>query len=979
MRMNKCPTLLSLLLLSATVTVVAQTSNINTENYINNLLRTVTPNTQMVQVVEQICSSGDNNACKMSSELLQWALTQDSGGQLSLSGQVASLTPNSPVVEVNGKPYIPIEAVATDTEAAIVLLDELQQLGLINGNYFEHRVGGLIPTAVIWRVVDFPSLLFLWPSAANTNVGITDSQGDRSITADRARRDFNVDGRGVTIGTISNSFDCRNRAETDVIRGDLPPGIVVLKDLQRGGTCNQIGTDEGRAMMQIIADVAPGTNQAFHTGAPDEATFANAILNLRNQAGSDIIVDDLAFFDQPFFQPSIAERAINQVVADGAAYFSAAGNSRDNSYESPYRPSGQNPLVQFGVQGDYEAHDFDPGPGVDVFQKIKFNFNPQPAPGTNVLVGRVELVFQWDEPFRSVGSRGSTSDLDIFLFDDPPTQKLLMSTGQNIGRDAIERLAASVNPDATFNLVIARRKDRGGSNPNIIKYVNFRDGIPQEFRTNGSTIRGHQNSVNAEAVGAADYRNTPVFGVSPARRERFSSVRGTTILFDTNGNRLTTPRTPLKPNIVAADNGNTNFFGVDVDNDGFPNFPGTSASAPHAAAAAALLLQRDRSLTPQELYLALEGTAADMDRPGIDDTSGFGFINTREAVRAVGEPPRVNITANGDAVGNGYTIAEGNSVFLNALVSDSDGLGFPVFARNGDNNEPISFIWNFAGANARGGVFPQFEQHPVLSFAPLAANQNSRRFNIALRTIDGTGVTTQSSAPITLVRPTPPTVQTLINGQIANQITVAENAPVFLDNNSSDSDGLGFPILAPFGIFRDEAFLWNFDGGIGNGRDPSLRRNPAVTFPLKNGRSPSRYNVKLTVIDKIGSRREVGVNVTAVRATPPTVTVLGNGQPAPNGLRVRNGATVQFRANAQDSDELGYPILGGFGVFNPVPFLWNFDGGVVANQLVLFLQQPSATFNLPQGVNQKTFNVRVTVTDKLGASTVGEISVVVTR
>lgn len=48
--------------------------------------------------------------------------------------------------------------------------------------------------------------------------------------------------------------------------GDLPPGISVLEE----GPCSVPGgnDDEGRVIMQIIADIEPGASQAFHTRAP---------------------------------------------------------------------------------------------------------------------------------------------------------------------------------------------------------------------------------------------------------------------------------------------------------------------------------------------------------------------------------------------------------------------------------------------------------------------------------------------------------------------------------------------------------------------------------------------------------------------------------------------------------------------------------------------------------------------------------------
>jgi subtilisin family serine protease len=48
---------------------------------------------------------------------------------------------------------------------------------------------------------------------------------------------------------------------------------------------------------------------------------------------------------------------------------------------------------------------------------------------------------------------------------------------------------------------------------------------------------------------------------------------------------------------------------LDLPADELPNFFGTSSSAPHAAAVAALMLQKNSSLTPQQVRKILQETA----------------------------------------------------------------------------------------------------------------------------------------------------------------------------------------------------------------------------------------------------------------------------------------------------------------------------------------------------------------------------------
>jgi uncharacterized repeat protein (TIGR01451 family) len=154
------------------------------------------------------------------------------------------------------------------------------------------------------------------------------------------------------------------------------------------------------------------------------------------------------------------------------------------------------------------------------------------------------------------------------------------------------------------------------------------------------TIFGHATAVGAEAVGSAFYRATPRYGIIPARLEPFSSIGLPVILYDLNDTRVYEVRE--KPEIVAPDGTNTTFFGRDIDDpgdgsdtDNYPNFFGTSAAAPHAAAVAALLLESAPSLHPTQVYELLERTSLDMEIKGFDARSGYGFLHAFRTLSAV--------------------------------------------------------------------------------------------------------------------------------------------------------------------------------------------------------------------------------------------------------------------------------------------------------------------------------------------------------
>ena len=424
----------------------------------------------------------------------------------------------------------------------------------------------------------------------------TATQGDAAANSDDARTNFGIDGAGITVGVISDSYDFLGGAAADIASGDLPASGVNLL-LDNGSS------DEGRAMLQLVRDVAPGADLAFHTAFGGQAVFAQGIGDLA-AAGADVIVDDVVYLIEPMFQDGAIAQAVEQVVADGVSYFSSAGNNARRSYESAFNPSGMTDSL-FGKT--YEFHDFDSGPGVDISQ------------GITVPVGATATFsFQWDEPFFSVsGGSGSASDIDIFLAIGDTI--INSATLENIGGDPVEVFSFTNSfPSTSFNLRIG---NAGGPNPGLMKYVEFGGITIDEYDTASPTSFGHANAAGAASVGAAAYFETPEFGQSPPLLESFSSPGGIDILFDTAGNRLATPESRQNVDIVAPDGTNTTFFGSDVDSDGFPNFFGSSAAAPHAAAVAALMLESaggEGSLTPSEVYSALETTAIDMGTAGYD-------------------------------------------------------------------------------------------------------------------------------------------------------------------------------------------------------------------------------------------------------------------------------------------------------------------------------------------------------------------------
>jgi hypothetical protein len=464
-------------------------------------------------------------------------------------------------------------------------------------------------------------------------VGKVTTKGDRAVRAQVARRNFDLDGRGIKIGVISDSYNALRDAETDILSGDLPgrnnpfgytKPVRVLKDLR--------GNDEGRAMLQIITDIAPGAELLFHTAyaTPNritERSFTNAVKALA-RAGADIIVDDVAF-STTIFQDGLAARTVDQVNKRGIAYFSAVGNDGNRSYDGIFRPSSQ-----FTFRGNpYEAHNFAIDGTVDLFQDVSLAWGDVIAP-----------MLGWDQPAGQI-----TSDLELFLVGNPQLPEaggklLAVSTTLFSGgvEQPLEQLIYEARTNKTAYLVIARKVDAvnptnqikwvstaNSADSNVIyEYVN--DGSDRSSNTIGeepSTVYGQPNARGAIAVGSVQVNRTPLFGVKPPILDDFSSRGGTPILLDPQGRRLASPDIRQKPELVAPN-------GVATTFQPFNPFFGTSAAAPHAAAVAALILQRAggaKRLTPAQILEIMQRTAIPIDPVG-NFRSGAGLIQADAAV-----------------------------------------------------------------------------------------------------------------------------------------------------------------------------------------------------------------------------------------------------------------------------------------------------------------------------------------------------------
>jgi len=407
-------------------------------------------------------------------------------------------------------------------------------------------------------------------------IGHAMTQGDAILGANQVRA-LGFDGTGVKVGVVSDDVDHLAAAQAS---GDLPPRVTVLPGKPGFG-------DEGTAMLEIVHDIAPGAALYFGSGDASSLAMRNMILALAD-SGCSVIVDDIGWEDQPFFQDGFLAQAADQVAARGVVYCSAAGNDAEDHYQEEYHAvSASNAWHAWNLTSDSTM-------GIIV------------DPGQTLAV-----VLQWDDPFGASGN-----DYDMYLTADPFLSIVIASsTDQQSGtQDPIEGLAWTNVSSQPIEVFLGVTLFRGV--PRTLGLFFTNDAALQYIVPSGS-IWGQPAANGAIAVGAINASQPGQNTIAP-----YSSQGPASIVFPQAQQRL-------KPDVIGID-------GVSISGaGGFENpFFGTSAAAPHIAAVAALLRQAHPTWSASTVRQALTSTALDLGTPGPDEVYGYGLVRALAAVNA---------------------------------------------------------------------------------------------------------------------------------------------------------------------------------------------------------------------------------------------------------------------------------------------------------------------------------------------------------
>lgn len=306
------------------------------------------------------------------------------------------------------------------------------------------------------------------------------------------------------------------------------------------------------------------------------------------------------------------------------------------------------------------------------------------------------------------------------------------------------------------------------------------------------------------------------------------------------------------------------------------------------------------------------------------NTAGTYLVSlvTRDTLGAL-DPSPATRTVTVRASGNANTAPNGviTAPAGNVAIAVGGSVNFAATGSDPENNIPLRFSWNFAGA------------------APSSTSQNPGlvRFSragtyvVTLRTTDSLGLADTSPAQVTV------TVGAALPNQAPNgtistpnqNVTIAPGGRVSFTSTGVDPDG-NTPLT----------YAWNF----GTAAPASTAQNPGnITFA-----NAGTYVVSLTVRDALG----------LVDATPAQVTVT-----VTSSTVNRAPDSVMVAPSTDSTVNVGTAVLfSGLGI-DPdgdtrLAYSWDFGGGAVNSAL----QSPGAVaFN-----RAGTFQIRLTVSDSLG-------------
>lgn len=411
------------------------------------------------------------------------------------------------------------------------------------------------------------------PQATPTEQDATNAVAGEELTKTNATAWHlaGYDGTGVKVGIVdhfsSSSWDAA------VAAGELVPATgTFCRDT--GATCDvwSSGSRHGTAVAEIVHEMAPGAELYLATALT--SSDLQAAIDYFASQGVDVVTRSLtAQYDGAGNGTGPIADVIASAVANGMTWFNSVGNSAGSS----------------GNPGSYWRGAF-----VDADDDGWLEF----ATGDELMAFDCAFVngLRWSD----WGASGR-SDYNLYVFDTSSATTILAAGTANQQAGALPLEVVSYACTSSIDHFGVFRVGAGSGTAGDVLEI-MTNGASTEHWQNPSSATGpaaDSNSPGALAVGAIDPATATTIAVYSSRGP-------------TNDGRI-------KPDLTAASCVASSTYSPSC-------FNGTSAAAPVAAGAAALVLDAGVAATPAQVKTYLLGAVVDRGASGPDNTYGAGEL-----------------------------------------------------------------------------------------------------------------------------------------------------------------------------------------------------------------------------------------------------------------------------------------------------------------------------------------------------------------
>lgn len=372
-----------------------------------------------------------------------------------------------------------------------------------------------------------------------------------------------VRGTGVKIGILDSGFANYQDRQT---AGDLPQTLTTANFCADGFT----GGDHGTAVAEIVHEVAPESALYLMCASTPEE-WGSALSYAKNQ-GIKIITSSTGSvgFDRGDGQGGAGtlDAVVRDAANSGILWINAVGNYGESHWSGTFSDPDGDQTHNFG--GSDDLNDF---------------FIPTNYKGC--------IILKWDR------WPTTNQDFDLYLVRLSDFQIVAASEFSQTGSEPPVELICFEGISGSYGISIVRYS--ASSTP---RFDLYEGNLPFEYKTPSGSVGEPASSPHVLGVGAVCWQQDVL--------ETYSS-QGPTI----DGR--------IKPDITAPDSVSSGTYGS-FSQCGASGFPGTSASAPHVAGAAALIAQQNPTWTAIQLRSYLEASALDRGTAGRDNLYGSGEL-----------------------------------------------------------------------------------------------------------------------------------------------------------------------------------------------------------------------------------------------------------------------------------------------------------------------------------------------------------------